>query len=126
MKRLKLRELRNGDEIHFTPITKEYGRAEFNICPIWENGQIVKVYIYPMANPDAEEYWVIKTPGRQQFRVDSWTHKGMNRPWHWLFYWCTEHRCMSFRSYAPDGATKFTVRVTSDVSIYFDRDQKEG
>lgn len=120
--KLSLKELRNGDEIHFTPITKEYGRAEFSFCPVWEDGRFLELWIYPLTLPDAKQRWVVRAAGRQAFMVNSWIHKGMGLPWHWIFYWCEEHKCMAFRSYAPDEATKFTVHmIGNDLSIYFDK-----
>lgn len=122
MPELILRELKNGDEVTFVPHTKNYGRAEFAFCPVWKRGEVMEVYIYPCQQPDsATEYWVVKSGFSTSFQVNAWTHKGIDNPWHWIYTWCKEHKCMSFRSYVPNQSNKFTVQVMSTLAIHFDR-----
>lgn len=40
----------------------------------------------------------------------------------WLFFWCKEHKCLSFRFYVPRNSTYFTVSTLSNFSIDFTND----
>ena len=101
----------------FEWMTKEYGRAEFTICPVWKGNRIKEVFIYPAQQPDAKHYYYIKGNwdgvrfGSLFYKYD--TVKGvqtkLNQPVVWMTHWCKEHECQSFSLYVPKNAKSFFV-----------------
>jgi hypothetical protein len=111
----------DGEIIEFTPITKEFGRAEFEICPIWINRKLVKVVLIPAQQPNAKyiyefipdnHFWegitlggcIDKESGRYEF------------PHIWDSNWCKEHKSHCLRFYVPIGATK--VRISTGLGKF--------
>lgn len=120
---MKLRLLKDNDVVRFTWRTPKHGVAEFSFCPVWKNGGLHRVYVYPFQQPEKKERWVIRASGNH-FEVNSWSHKNLERPWHWIYFWCKEHHCMGFRVYVPAGSDHFQLRKLSGISIYFDRTEE--
>lgn len=122
-KRLKQRILTDGAVVIFTPITVKCGRAEFVCCPVFNRGKLRELYLYPKQQPNAKEYFVYKFDyAPENFRINSWTHKGISRPEIWIHGWCQEHKCASFRFYVPVNSNCFKVRALSIFSIDFDKE----
>lgn len=119
-KELKERKLSDGDRIYFTALTKEYGKAEFNICPVYKRGKLKKLYLYPRQQPYAKEFFVytFNSPPLD-WSILSWVHQGLDEPFIWLHYWCKEHKCASFSVYTPPQAKYFEVHALSNFSINF-------
>lgn len=113
--------LKDEDIINFVPFTKEYGMAEFAICPVVKRGKLKEIFIYLLQQENIEHYYRIPTnKNTSSWSVRSWTHKGLSDPKIWIMYWCKEHKCQSFRVYPPKGSTNFSISLLSDVNICFD------
>lgn len=117
-KLLKKRVLEDFDSVSFIPITKEYGRAEFQIELLYnKKGCIRKVLIYPRQQKDAKEYFEINA-NAESFHIGNFKTK---EPHIWLFYYCNEHKATAMRVYVPDKATQFKISIGSSVTINFDK-----
>ena len=121
--KLKRKILKDGDKIPFTALSKKYGRAEFQICPVYKRGKLKELYLYPRQQGDATHYFVyIFKNAPRTWSVTSWTHMGVSEPYVWLNFWCEEHKAPSSNLYVPREAEWFQVRALSDFSIYFGKD----
>lgn len=127
-KTLPERALSDGDVVTFDATDSKaptpgasLGTAEFAFCPKWVRGKLQAVYICPMQQRDVVERWRVECHGAMDFTVQSWTHKGIQEPRPWLYFWCKEHGCMGMRVYVPRNAGQFSVRTGSGVGIHFDR-----
>jgi len=123
-----IKELTDGDVVTFVA-TKNYGRAEFAFCPVWKRRKLDALYIYqdryrrfPRKQQDnAECSYVVRSGYSDGLAVlSSWTHRGVEEPRAWLYWWCREHKCMSFNCYAPANSDRFTVHLGSTMGIYFE------
>lgn len=111
--------LKDGDVVEFTPMTKDYGRAEFTVCFVIKSGKLKEVFIYPAQQPDAKHYYHITINYRcLDWGVTSYTEHDPNI---WLMFWCKEHKCQSFRMYVPRDATKFRVQLLSSARVVFEK-----
>ncbi len=114
---MRKKELKNGSVVTFKPITEKYGRAEFFICPIWKRGKIKELFIYPVQQPDAKNYFVIKSGFSDSLCINSEAYK--EEPRIWITGWCKEHKTTFLRFYVPKDCDFFTVRSLSSLDIRF-------
>ena len=127
MRKLKEKILNNGDKVFFTPLTEEYGLAEFQCCPIFKRGKLKEFYLHPDQQPDAKYYYKLDLNySPYDFSIGSWTHKGIDSPQIWLHYWCKEHKCHGFRFYVPRNSNFFEVHFLSNLSINFGFEEKSA
>lgn len=121
---MKLTEviLTHDSVVPFTAFTKNYGRAEFQICPVVKRGKLKELFIYPKQQPDAKNFYhvVFGDYPPDAWQVMSWTHLGMNEPKVWLFNWCKEHKCQMISVYVPKQANSFRIHILSTFSIIFE------
>jgi hypothetical protein len=114
--------LEDGSIVHFKNSTKEYGQAEFGVCPVIKRGKLVDIFIFPLQQKDIENYYRIPVNYKpDSWSISSWTHKGIGDVRIWLFYWCKEHKCQGFRLYVPLESNCFEVSLLTTLSITFDR-----
>ncbi len=122
--RLTLRRLKDGDRVDFVAFTEKYGNAEFVFCLRFERGQIKKLFITPKQQPDAKHRFEVDASyGATGFHLSSYTHKGMDRPWPWIHFWCEEHKAFAFSAYVPKQATHFKVQTLSSLCVTFDKEE---
>jgi hypothetical protein len=124
---LPVRALKDGDTVSFDATDSKaptpgssLGTAEFAFCPQWNRGKLKAVHITPMQQREVSETFVVEGGFSDSFAVSSWTHKGIDAPRPWIWFWCKEHRCMGMRVYVPRNSSRFSVRVSSDIRIDFD------
>lgn len=96
----------------FIWMTKQYGHAEFIICPIIKRGKMKKVMMYPVQQPEAKHYYEVTHP-------DGWSgidfgtylknNNQLEKPWVWNTHYCKEHKSHSFRLYVPRESTGFFI-----------------
>ena len=121
MSKLTCRELKEHDIVKFSARSSQYGNAEFIFCPIFKRGKLKEMFIWPAQQPDVTEFFRILLPYvPQNFGISAWTHKGMDEPRPWMFFWCREHKCVAFRVYVPKQAKCFRVLFGSWFRIIFD------
>lgn len=110
--------IKDGENISFVPMTKEYGRAEFCICPIYKRGKLRQMYITPQQQPDAKNNYLI-----DDIHSDSFTVRGASYdskyPLIWIHGWCEEHKTQFFRLYVDENSKHFSVSKLSTLSIDF-------
>jgi len=92
--------LKIGEEVHYTPFTRMYGRAEFEFCPVFKYGLLREVYISPAQQPDLTHGFVVKTEGKvRNFYIADYSPSGSALCWHGG--WCKEHKTYCMRWYVP-------------------------
>jgi hypothetical protein len=122
--RLKTRILEDGGEVRFVAKTEKYGVAEFVFCLRYERGKLKRVFITPAQQADVTEKFEIDASYKPlDFQLSAYTHKGMDEPRAWIYFWCEEHKAFAFRAYAPTQATHFTVQKLSSLCVTFEKDQ---
>jgi len=112
----------------FVSNTKEYGNAEFIMCPVWRRGKIREVYMYPKQQPNAEHYYyLVNEDGWEGVNFGSLLYelvgevgdgKGgvltlgknvIHSPNVWNTFWCKEHKCQAFEFYVPKNSKGFFI-----------------
>ena len=121
MSALKCRELKENDMVRFDASSERYGTAEFIFCFVLKRGKLKELFIWPSQQANVTEFFHVALPyAPQQFGVSAWTHKEMDEPRSWMFFWCREHRCVAMRVYVPKQAKCFRVHFGSWFRIIFD------
>ena len=118
----KLKEviLEDGDEVKFTALTKNLGRAEFLFCPVYKRGLLKEMYIHPLQQENVKNYYkIIIEEKTVSFNIDSYVHK-MDSPMFWWWSWCKDHKANCFRCYVPSNSNCFKVEKGSWLMITFD------
>ena len=115
--RRRLIVLKGKDKVRFIPSDKDYGVAEFLFCPVWKNGKIKELLIYPLQQKNIKHYYKIKCDSSESLSISSWTHLGIEEPKIWLIYYCKEHKTVEFRTYVPKNSNYFEFSVLSMNSI---------
>lgn len=110
------RELKDGEIVPFTWMSKRWGRAEFRFCLHYKRGKLDYVFIHPLQQPDMKEKFFIKCYGHASFSASSWAHQGLDHTYTWRHFWCPEHKGPGFDLYVPDKSTHFEVR---NGDVYF-------
>ena len=95
MKKRKRIVLKPESKIKYIGLTEKWGKAEFQVCPIFKYGKLKKVLIYPRQQ-DTKYYYEIPANNQKEFQFASWTHKGIENPWVWRMVWCKEHKTISY------------------------------
>jgi hypothetical protein len=93
--------LHDGNFMPFVGMTKSLGRAEFQVCPQYKRGKLVRLYIYPLQQED-RSYYLWEGNGKRHFTIQS--YEGLDEPKIWMHSYCKEHKCHSMRMYVPDDA----------------------
>jgi hypothetical protein len=117
---LPVKELSDGDMVAFSSATQKYGHAEFTFCPVWKRRKLDALYIFRRQQENVACSYVIRSGYSTALAVGSWTHQGVTEPRIWRHWWCRDHKCMAFDCYVPINSDRFTVRVGSDISVYFE------
>ena len=99
-----------GDSISYVTGTKEYGRAEFSICPVFKRGYIRECYIYPYQQ-GTNTYYQVVIPPRMKLTGLYFGADPDNPPRAWMTFWCKEHKCHAFLFYVPRELTSFVVEA---------------
>ena len=125
--------LQTGDVVIFDPCDSKapspgqsYGRAEFFICLVWKYAKLKMFFVYPARQRDVKYFYRIECGFSDSFSVQSWTHKGIQKPEVWLHFWCKEHKCPAIKVYVPANSNQFTVQVLSTAGIDFDYSNPKG
>jgi len=112
-------------KISFKDVHKDYGRAEFEIRPIFKYGKLKEFLIYPKQQETNVFYYVIEAQNQREFQISSWTHKGFANPNIWLEFWCKEHKTICHRVYVPKDTNIITFENLRTFNIRFDKEVKE-
>ena len=100
-----------GDSISYKYEDKNYGRAEFVVCPVFKRGIMRECYIYPMQQPEYfEKYFKIDLSGRKTRVISLSSHPPFEAdPRVWMMFWCKEHKCFSFELYVADNTARLEI-----------------
>ncbi|MEK0338014.1 MAG: hypothetical protein QQN41_11330 [Nitrosopumilus sp.] len=110
--------------IKFDPIHKRYGRAEFDICPIFKYGKLKKIFVF-RRQQETDECYEIEAQDQKEFQINTWTHKGFDNPNIWMNFWCKDHKTICFRVYVPPRTNIIEFDSLSTFEIRFDREGKD-
>lgn len=117
----KVVKLKEGDVIKYKDLHESYGKAEFVFCPIFKYGKLKKMLIYPQQQETDIKCYEIECHNQIDFNLQSWTHKGYEVPWTWIYFYCKEHKCVSMRTYVPLGTNTLSFSNISSLSLLFDK-----
>ena len=118
--------LKDGDVVHFTTKTSNYGIAGFTVCLIVKRGKLKEMIISPIQQPNAQHTYRIPTGSHcTSWSVESWIHKNISAPRCWVMGWCKEHKCMFMNISVPPESNCFEVMLGSTASIYFNNQPKK-
>ena len=107
--------------IRFKALHDRYGRAEFDICPIFKYGKLKKIFVFRRQQDKAECY-EIEAQGQKEFQIGTWTHKGFDVPNVWRNWWCKDHKTIAFSVYVPPQTDIITFDCLSTFGIHFDKE----
>jgi len=85
-----------------TPGGKNLGRAEFQVCLKFRDGEVNEFWVYPKQQRDKTEYWHRSAPCDKFFAIRSF--EKLDEPWVWMVSWCEEHKTHTMNLYVPDYA----------------------
>ncbi len=107
---IELKEITFNDKIFFIWLTKMYGRAEFQFCPVFKRGIMTDLYIYRRQQPqEPEQGYHIDLSKDPHWKIDCFSLESeiyFDKPDTWRNFWCKEHKTISFETYVPS-ETKF-------------------
>lgn len=113
------------EKLSYNAMSKKYGRAEFGFCIVRnKQGIITQIFIHAIQQDREDKFWkvepVIET---KSFAFNSFTHKGVDRPWAWQYSWCEDHMALNVRVYVPTGTDHIRVEESSvtGISFYFQK-----
>lgn len=124
------KEITLDDVITYTWKTPMYGRAEFQLCPVFKRGRMTDLYIYRRQQPQEKEqayhidlskdvHWKIAC-----FTIDAQLY--FDNPHTWRNFWCKEHKTISFETYVPSNTNIIQFHAFSDnIQIQF-REKRVG
>ncbi len=123
-KKEKVIEITVDDVIEYKPLHKEFGRAEFQICPVFKNGIMRELFIYRKQQGTNEIYKIdLKKINYKAivFAIESWTHK-TDPPSIWQEAWCIDHKTIMHEVYVPDNTNqiRFRLHFGDSISILFE------
>ena len=97
-------ELRFGDTIEYEWYSKRYWRAEFLLCPIFQDEILTDIHIYRIqqGNPDKQYHLSCQESNITGIYWDCTEPKGNL----WRNLWCHEHHCLSFEVYVPENTSQ--------------------
>ena len=108
-------------EIKFKPMHKDYGHAEFDICPVFKYGKLKKVLVY-RRQQGTNEVYEIESQGQKEFQITTWTHKGYDVPNIWRNWWCKDHKTISSSVYVPKQTDIIKFDSSSTFCIRFEKE----
>lgn len=121
-KKIKIVKLKPDEFIEYSWKHSSYGRAEFDICPVFKYGKLKKMLIYPRQQETDVGCYEIDCYNQTTFTISSWTHKGIENPWAWRYFFCKEHKQLEMSVYVPPMTNKITIRQGSDFGLIFEHD----
>lgn len=110
-----------GPEIRFKPMHKDYWHAEFDICPVFKNGKLKKVFVC-RRQQGINECYEIEAQNQKEFQIATWTFKGFDLPNIWMNWWCKEHKTIGFSVYVPKQTNIITFDSLSTFCIRFEKE----
>lgn len=111
-------EIKENEQIPFTWITHDYGRAEFVCCPIWKRGKITDLYISPKQQPDKRAIlYHFKCGYSSSLNLTSTV--GLDNPEVWNVMWCQTHKTQALEVYVPKNSKNFSIRAVSSLYVWF-------
>ena len=111
--------------IRFAPMHKDYGHAEFDICPVFKYGKLKRVFVYRRQQGTNEAY-EIEAQNQKEFSISTWEHKGFDIPRIWRNWWCEDHKTITFSVYVPKQTNIIEFSSLSTFGINFDEEKKHG
>ena len=122
---MKIQKIKLGEKIHFKWMDREHGGqslgwAYFDVCQVWKNGKLKKIYIYPRQQR-SEVFYSYDLPEDYkavQFDISSYnceteaSVKSNN--------YCKEHKGITSSMIVPKGAEYFSLSLHFGNSLCMD------
>jgi hypothetical protein len=103
------------DTISYLWKHEKWGRAEFSICPIFRRNKLVDLWIDPIQQENKNLYHLQLASRNFQLKLD----RTIVSIAPWLYHYCADHKCTSFRVYVPDNTNKLSFYVGTTVELIF-------
>jgi len=139
----KIKKISLADKIHYTPVT-EMGKAEFDICPIFERGYLRQIHIIRRQQETNEEFVLdlerelnpsrIKVVKMISNPVKTWLFKISSQsnlleasPNILRIFWCKEHKTTGFVVRVPDSTDtiEFGYHFGNTIQIRFTKSKNQ-
>ena len=114
-----------GDTIEYIPATPNYGRAEFQICPVFRRGYLRECYIYHLQQENITQYHKLIVPDDLKINVIYFSCFPPDNVKIWQTFWCKEHKSHSLELYVPDNRHSFTIETHFGNTLSFNWPDKE-
>lgn len=98
---MTLREYKTQESISVPFIwgTKDFGRAEFQLCAEHERNKIVGFYVYHLQQENIKYYWHYSNLLYNGLGIHS--YQELTAPEVWMTQWCKEHKSLLLELYVP-------------------------
>ena len=95
----------------FEWMSKEYGHAEFILLPIVKRNKIREVHLYPLQQPNAKEYFVMKNKyGWDGIHFGNLLkYEKLKQPIIWTSGYDKKHKSFQFRFHVPKESKAFFI-----------------
>ena len=121
-----MKKIRILQKIRFEPYSEEFGRAGFDICPVFKRGILRKIYIQKRYQGTCEEFILDLSEELPNDKIRSFElNSDIDDPYVWHEFWCEEHKTICHRLYAPIGtnAIEFNVFFGDLIEIKFVKEE---
>jgi hypothetical protein len=130
-KKIEPKEIHITDKILYDARHPKYGRAEFQICPIFKYGKLKQVIITRAQQDRQDRQFILNVakdmPNANMFQIEAWTHL-TESPRIWREFWCKEHKTICHETYVPPVTDEmvFDYHFGNTVSIRFQNSERSG
>jgi len=122
---LKPIEITLDSKIDYKAKHPSFGRAEFQICPVFKRGYIRELFIY-RKQQEARTFYHLDLESELEgsrinvFSITAWSHE-TDYPRIWRNFWCKEHKTISFEVYVPDNTDtiEFSFHFGNTLDVRF-------
>lgn len=121
---VEYKKIKSTDKIQYISIHPNFGRAEFQMCPVFKNGYMQKLYIMALQQERKDRFWVLGVEKKiNQFSITSWIYK-TDAPYIWKEFWCKEHKTICHTTYVPNDTNviRFEYNFGNALEIRFGKE----
>lgn len=117
----EITEITINDVIKYQLLHPSYGRAEFEVCPVFKHGKMTELFIY-RRQQDTSDIYRLVIP--QAMKIDRFHIESLNneQPHTWMEMWCKLHKTITHKVYAPNGTSQisFGFHCGDTITIRFE------
>jgi len=121
-KEIDIKTIKFGEIIECECLTHNYGRAEFVVCPVFKDGILKNLFIYPKQQPKYfGKAFNVDLEGYEAKSIQYCGYPVLADPRIWYSFWCEEHKCYSVELYVADNTKylKINPHFGDSISLEF-------